>query len=403
MHVRHLTLSNFRNYATADIELKPGVNVLVGSNGQGKTNLVEAIQYVSTLRSHRVAGYEALIRVGQPQAIVRLLARWQDRENLIEVELNRDSPNRARVNRADVSRVRDILGYVTSVIFAPEDLRIIKEDPSDRRDFIDGLIVQSAPRFAGVYADYERVLKQRNTLLRSARAAKSNAGLSTLEAWDEQLVQYGSEIIAARVALVAKLEPLVNAAYAAIADEKNDPAIRVKSSILATVGFDDELEQSEYLTGSDKSVVAEIFAAKLLAVRDRELERGVTLVGPHRDDLVFTLGSLPAKGYISHGETWSYALALRLASVQLLKVETKTGDPILILDDVFAELDVTRRTRLANLVADNEQVIITAAVAADIPAELAASTYHVRAGVIAAESQGAGGIAPEGIHSQAAG
>jgi DNA replication and repair protein RecF len=384
MQVRHLTLSNFRNYATADMALQPGVNVLVGANGQGKTNLVEAIQYVSTLRSHRVAGYEALIRVGQPQAIVRLLARWQDRENLIEVELNRDSPNRARVNRADVSRVRDILGYVTSVIFAPEDLRIIKDDPSDRRDFIDTLIVQSAPRFAGVYADYERVLKQRNTLLRSARAAKSNSGLSTLEAWDEQLVQYGSEIIAARVALVAKLEPLVSAAYAAIADEKNDPGIRVKSSILATVGFDDELDQSEYLTEFDRAAVADIFAAKLLALRERELERGVTLVGPHRDDLVFTLGALPAKGYISHGETWSYALALRLASVQLLKVETKTGDPILILDDVFAELDVTRRTRLAQLVADNEQVIITAAVAADIPVELAASMFHVRAGIVEA-------------------
>ena len=400
MQVRHLTLSNFRNYETADIALQPGVNVLVGANGQGKTNLVEAIQYVSTLRSHRVAGYDALIRVDKPQAIVRLLARWQDRENLIEVELNRDSPNRARVNRADVSRVRDILGYVTSVIFAPEDLRIIKEDPSDRRDFIDGLIVQSSPRFAGVYADYERVLKQRNTLLRSARAAKSNAVLSTLEAWDEQLVQYGSEIIAARVALVAKLEPLVSAAYAAIADEKNDPAIRVKSSILATVGFDDELDQSEYLTEFDRSVVAEIFAAKLLALRERELERGVTLVGPHRDDLVFTLGALPAKGYISHGETWSYALALRLASVQLLKVETKTGDPILILDDVFAELDVTRRTRLAQLVADNEQVIITAAVAADIPTELSAVMFHVRAGVVgSAQIDPAGSLGERGDFS----
>ena len=388
MQVRHLTLSNFRNYATADIALQPGVNVLVGANGQGKTNLVEAIQYVSTLRSHRVAGYEALIRLGQPQAIVRLLARWQDRENLIEIELNRDSPNRARVNRADVSRVRDIVGYVTSVIFAPEDLRIIKEDPSDRRDFIDGLIVQSAPRFAAVFADYERVLKQRNTLLRSARAAKGNAGLSTLEAWDEQLVQYGSEIIAARVALVAKLEPLVHAAYAAIADEKNDPAIRVKSSILATAGFDDELDQSEYLTDSNRETVAEKFAAKLMAVRDRELERGVTLIGPHRDDLVFTLGELPAKGYISHGETWSYALALRLASVQLLRSETHTGDPILILDDVFAELDVTRRTRLAQLVADNEQVIITAAVAADIPVELAASMLYVRAGSVSISATG---------------
>ncbi len=388
MQVRHLTLSNFRNYATADIALQPGVNVLVGPNGQGKTNLVEAIQYVSTLRSHRVAGYEALIRLGQPQAIVRLLARWQDRENLIEIELNRDSPNRARVNRADVSRVRDTVGYVTSVIFAPEDLRIIKEDPSDRRDFIDGLIVQSAPRFAAVFADYERVLKQRNTLLRSARAAKGNAGLSTLEAWDEQLVQYGSEIIAARVALVAKLEPLVHAAYAAIADEKNDPAIRVKSSILATAGFDDELDQSEYLTDSNRETVAEKFAAKLMAVRDRELDRGVTLIGPHRDDLVFTLGDLPAKGYISHGETWSYALALRLASVQLLRSETHTGDPILILDDVFAELDVTRRTRLAQLVADNEQVIITAAVAADIPVELAASMLHVRAGSVSISATG---------------
>jgi DNA replication and repair protein RecF len=387
MFVKHLSLNNFRNYSTAEVELAPGVNLLVGPNGQGKTNLVEAIGYLATLRSHRVAGYLPLIKNAEPEiagATIRAMVTHESRDALIELELNRDSQNRARVNKSPVNRVRDILGYVNTVIFAPEDLDIIKKDPSNRRDFIDSLLVQVTPRFAGVFSDYERVLKQRNTLLRTARqtGAKGNS-LSTLDAWDESLIKFGSEIVAARVALVERLRPLVFEAYQSIAIANNEPKILVKSSLLGSLIPDgEETDDLEYIATSDFDEVANLYRAKLEKVRSKELERGITLVGPHRDDLVLLLSNLPAKGYASHGESWSYALALRLASIQLLKAETRSGDPILILDDVFAELDAGRRSRLAELVRNNEQVLITAAVAEDVPAELQAKVFNVKAGVI---------------------
>jgi DNA replication and repair protein RecF len=393
MFIKHLSLAHFRNYETAEVELQKGVNLFVGPNGQGKTNLVEAIRYLSTLSSHRVAGYIPMIRQQQAQAVIRALASHDDRDVLLELELNRENPNKARINKSPAQKVRDVLGYVNSVTFAPEDLDIIKRDPSNRRAFIDELVVQVWPRFAGVYADYDRVLKQRNTLLKTARqtGAKGNA-LSTLDAWDQSLVTYGAEIIAARVDLIERLRPHLFSAYQSIAIANNEPKILIKSSLLSAsiASYLDEEESSEFaeaefLNTSDRAEIEDLFRLKLQSVRNKELERGITLVGPQRDDLVLLLGSLPAKGYASHGESWSYALALRLASIALLRAETRSGDPILILDDVFAELDAGRRERLASMVKENEQVLITAAVAEDIPKELVATVFHVKAGVVSNE------------------
>lgn len=387
MLIKHISLANFRNYETAEVSFSPGVNLLVGPNGQGKTNLVEAIRYLSTLSSHRVAGYLPLIRHAQPeieQAVIRVIANHDGRDALLEVELNRSSPNRARINKANATRLRDILGYVNTVTFAPEDLDIVKKDPSNRRAFIDELLVQVSPRFAGVFTDYERVLRQRNTLLRTARqtSAKGTA-LSTLDAWDESLVKFGAEIVAARVALVDRLRPLLTEAYQSIAIANNEPRILTKSSLVgATLVDEDDPGALENIESSDVAEVEELFRAKLAQIRQNELDRGITMVGPHRDDLVLMLSDLPAKGYASHGESWSFALGLRLASISLLRSETRSGDPILILDDVFAELDAGRRSRLAELVANNEQVIITAAVGEDVPAELKARVFEVAAGEV---------------------
>jgi DNA replication and repair protein RecF len=342
---------------------------------------------MSTLSSHRVAGYLPLIRNAQPevdQAIIRVLANHDGRDALLELELNRSTPNRARINKATAPRVRDVLGYVNTVTFAPEDLDIVKKDPSNRRAFIDELLVQVSPRFAGVFSDYDRVLKQRNTLLRTARqTGAKGTSLSTLDAWDESLIKFGSEIVAARIALVERMRPLLTEAYQAIAIANNEPQILMKSSLLGdAVAEEDDSDSLEHIENSNESEVEQLFRSKLAQIRSRELDRGITMVGPHRDDLVLMLSDLPAKGYASHGESWSFALALRLASIDLLRAETRSGDPVLILDDVFAELDAGRRARLAELVANNEQVLITAAVGEDVPDELRAKVFNVFAGEV---------------------
>ncbi|MDE2591784.1 MAG: DNA replication/repair protein RecF [Actinomycetales bacterium] len=398
MFIKHLSLSNFRNYRSAEVGFQPGVTLLLGPNGQGKTNLVEAIRYLSSLNSHRVAGYQALIRreadgAQGASALIRAMASHDERDVMLEVELNTDSQNKARVNRADVPKVRDILGYVKTVTFSPEDLDIVRRDPTERRRFIDELIVQIWPRFAGVYADYERVLKQRNSLLKSARATGTRgASLSTLDAWDASLVKYGAEIISARLDLVRRIQPHVFQAYQAIALANNEPKIIVKSSISATGFMEEDDFGLEATSGNgvqgfaelptDRTELEDLFHVKLSEVRSKELERGLTLVGPQRDDLLLQLGNLPVKGFASHGESISYALALRLASIELLKAETRTGDPILILDDVFAELDEGRRNRLAELIASNEQVFITAADMGDVPDSLKMKRYDVTAGEV---------------------
>ena len=384
MFVKRVRLTNFRNYKNAEVELSPGVNLLHGSNGQGKTNLVEAVNFFASLSSHRVAGTTPLIKQGEQTAIISVDLAHEDRELLLEFELNADSPNRARLNKSPVAKPKDILGYLNSVIFAPEDLDIVKRDPTNRRAFIDQLIVQFTPRMLGVYSDYERVLKQRNTLLKSARATGTKGdALSTLSAWDESLVKLGSEIISARVVIAEKLTPGLISNYQAIAKSNNEPRMFIKSSILGSTAVDpDESEDLEYLETPDRDQIEQLFREKLERLRPKELERGITLVGPHRDDLVLILGSLPAKGYASHGESWSYALSLRLASLKILKAESRLGDPILILDDVFAELDADRRAKLAELVQGNEQVIITAAVIEDVPEALVAKRFSVVSGEI---------------------
>jgi DNA replication and repair protein RecF len=387
VEIKHLTLSKFRNHASTEVEFHPGVNLFAGDNGQGKTNLVEAVHYLATLSSHRTAGYIPLINWDSESAVIRARVAHAGREVLLDVELSRNNKNRVSVNRTPTTRTRDILGYVQTVTFAPEDLDIVKKDPGNRRKFIDDLLVQLSPKMAGVISDYERVLKQRNALLKSAKAnGVKGAALSTLDAWDSQLLTLGSKLIAARGILMERLNPIVESAYAEIAVTRNKPKMAMKSSIVAAgipgYGEDDDSEALDTLDHFDELSVYKTFEAKLREVRAKELERGLTLIGPQRDDLVLLLNGMPAKTYASHGEGWSYALSLKLASRELLKLDGNFGDPILILDDVFAELDAKRRDRLAALVMDNEQVLITAAVAEDVPDSLKAKMFHVEHGVV---------------------
>jgi DNA replication and repair protein RecF len=384
MYAKRVKLTNFRNYDSADIELTSGVNLIYGPNGQGKTNLVEALNFFAALDSHRVAGHTPLIKQGKTTAIISLELSHEKRDLLLEYEINADSSNRARLNKSEVAKPKDILGYLNSVIFAPEDLDIVKRDPSNRRAFLDQLIVQFNPRMHGVYSDYDRVLKQRNTLLKSARATGTKGdALSTLDAWDQALVKNGVEIIAARVAITEKLSPPLLSNYQNIAKSNNEPGMFIRSSVVESSKLDqDDLDTQDALNTTNKKELSGLFQQKLSTMRPKELERGITLVGPHRDDLQLNLGSLPAKGYASHGESWSYALSLKLASLEILKSESKLGDPILILDDVFAELDRDRREKLSDLVQQNEQVLITAAVIEDVPGNLLANKFEVRSGKV---------------------
>jgi len=383
VHVRHLNLADFRNYVTADVALVPGVNVVVGSNGQGKTNLVESLGYLSSLGSHRVSTDLALVRHGAQAAIVRALLAHNGREILVELQINSSGANRAQVSRAP-AKTRELPRYFSSVLFAPEDLALVRGDPGGRRRFLDGLLILRNPRLAGVISDYDRALRQRNTLLKSARAqGLRGASLSTLDVWDERLIGLGSEIIAARLALVDALRPRVAAAYLAIAGSDHGPKLASQLSILSShPDADDDAGTERTDEALPMTELVERFGAVLGGLRRRELERGLTLVGPHRDDLVLELNSLPAKGYASHGESWSFALALKLASAELLRAESSAGDPVLILDDVFAELDEPRRERLAAAIGDYEQVLITAAVENDIPAGLRQNLIRIRGGEV---------------------
>jgi DNA replication and repair protein RecF len=385
----HLSLTDFRNYSEADVPFRAGPNLIVGRNGQGKTNLVEALGFLSTLGSHRVSSDKALIRSGKDAAIIRARLEHNGREITAEVQINRTGLNRAQVNRS-VIRTRELPRYFSSVLFAPEDLSLVRGDPSGRRKFLDQLLVLRAPRIAGVLADYERVLKQRNTLLKSARSSGAKGSqLTTLDIWDERLVGLGSEIIDERAALVRSLGDPVRQAYQAVAGEDHGPALVSTLSILGTdeenQGIDGNGILDEASLPADPlspSGTADAFRAALARLRRQELDRGLTLAGPHRDDLVFLLNALPAKGYASHGESWSFALALKLAAAELLRRDSASGDPVLILDDVFAELDRSRRARLATAVAGFEQVLITAAVLEDVPEQFTAHTIHIEAGLV---------------------
>ncbi|MDO5684342.1 MAG: DNA replication/repair protein RecF, partial [Propionibacteriaceae bacterium] len=373
MYVDHLTLADYRSYRSVDVALAAGVTVFVGSNGQGKTNLVEAIEYLSTLSSHRVASEVPLVRAGAERAVVRAGVRAglaDDRRILLEIEINPGRANRARLNRSPLPRPRDLVGMLRTVVFSPEDLSVIKGDPAARRAFLDALVVNRWPRMAGVRADYDRILKQRNALLKSMsgrHGASDEYADATLEVWNTQLAAVGSELLEARLDTLADLMPHAAAAYAGIAPTNN----------VAVADYRCSMELGE---AKDRAGLADGLVAAMVEKRADEIRRGVSLVGPHRDDVLFSLGELPAKGYASHGESWSYALSLKLGSFQLLRADGI--EPVLVLDDVFAELDVTRRERLAAGVIDAEQVLVTAAVGADVPEMLSGRRFRVAAGEV---------------------
>jgi DNA replication and repair protein RecF len=379
MYVSGLQLTDFRSWSEIELELGRGPTALIGANGQGKTNLVEAVGYVATLASHRVAADAPLVRSGAERAVVRARVERDGRQTLVELELNPGKANRARINRSPVPRAREVLGVLRSVLFAPEDLSLVRGDPSERRRFLDDLLVARTPRMAGVRADYERVLKQRNALLKTAFLAKRSGGgdMRTLDVWDAHLSSSGAELLAARLDLTEAMRPHIEAAYKEISNGQGETGVTYKSSL------GDAMPDS-----ADREVLGAALLSELARVRPQEVERGVSLVGPHRDELVLTLSSagtpLPVKGYASHGESWSVALALRLASYTLLRDDAPgtDGEPVLVLDDVFAELDVGRRQRLAELVQGAEQVLVTAAVPDDVPEALIGGRYDVHDGTV---------------------
>ncbi|GAC57731.1 DNA replication and repair protein RecF [Gordonia hirsuta DSM 44140 = NBRC 16056] len=374
MFVRELALTDFRSWDRVELELEPGPTIFVGRNGFGKTNLLESLFYVATLRSHRVSGDGPLVRTGATAARVFTTVHNEGRELSVDLTIAAQGANKAQINTAPVRRTREILGILRTVLFAPEDLALVRGDPGERRRFLDEIVVQLRPLAAGSRADYERVLRQRSALLKTAGAAmrRSSADadsvMSTLDVWDEQLAQFGAEVTADRLAVIAQLDPLVTQAYASIAPHSRPAHIAYRSAagpeVDASPGGPAAVEE-----------IRQILAQRLHEVRSKEIDRGLCLIGPHRDDLFLGLGTEPAKGFASHGESWSFALALRLACVDLLR--TDGVEPVIMLDDVFAELDTARRQKLAEFTASAEQLLITAAVGEDIPQVLAGRRISV--------------------------
>ena len=383
MFVTHLSLADFRSWSLAELEFGPGVTTLTGRNGQGKTNLVEAIDYLATLGSHRVASDAPLIRAGTPRAIVRarVQAGIDDPRTLaLEIEIHAGRANKASLNRGPLKRPRDLLGALRAVLFSPEDLALVKGDPAARRRFLDELITQRWPRLAGVRADYDRVLRQRSTLLKSLSGRRGAVGpdaAATLEVWDDALARLGGELLHARLQTLADMVGHVSDAYVAIAPTNNVAVAAYRSSSL---GMDPQPGDPVDDSVLSPDELATALRERMVERRGEEIARGLSLVGPHRDDLVLSLGRLPAKGYASHGESWSFALALRLGAYELLRSDGV--EPVLILDDVFAELDEVRRARLADRIVAAEQVIVTAAVASDVPESLAGRRYVIDSGTV---------------------
>ena len=359
MFISHLSLQDFRSYKNLELPLTTGTHIFIGENGEGKTNIVEAVMYLALLSSHRISSDAPLIKLGAERGYIRAKVSDSDRDTLIELEINNGKANRAKVNQNPVRSQRAISGLVKAICFSPEDLDLVRGDPSERRTFLDHLLIQRNPRLGGVISDYEKALKQRNTLL------KARAPESTLHPWNEHLANFGGEVIAARLKLIKDLTPHLMNSYENISVKKK-PSLEYKSN-LENLSEDKDANKTELLK-------------KIGEVSYQERERGISLVGPHRDDLLLNLGEHPVKGFASHGESWSIALSLRLASYLLLKAD---GDnPILILDDVFSELDQSRRERLAKLTESTEQTFITVAVANDLPEGLTGKKYNVVAGVV---------------------
>lgn len=398
MYLEHLSLTDFRSYAQVDLALGPGVTVLVGYNGIGKTNLMEAIGYLATLSSHRVSTDAPLLRFGTERALVRARLVRGNRTTVLELEINAGRANRGRINRSNPVRARDLLGICQTVLFAPEDLALVKGDPSNRRRFLDELLASLIPHHAATRADYDRVLKQRNALLKSARAGKfTSAHEATLDVWDQHMAKAGAELLHARLELVERLRPHLTRAYAGLTDASKPADATYRSTLQKEVDDDGgpagagqrtaaggPSTEKEDLRLLSVQQLTELYVQAFADSRKKELDRGISLVGPHRDDLELMLGQAPAKGYASHGETWSMCLSLRLASYYVMLDDARTGGsaPILILDDVFAELDVQRRRKLAAIVSGAEQVLVTAAVDADIPEELSGRRVKVIPGGI---------------------
>jgi DNA replication and repair protein RecF len=414
VYLSRLALTDFRSYAAVDLSLDPGVSTLIGANGQGKTNVVEAVGYLATLGSHRVASDGPLVRHGAERAILRGAVTSAERDSLVEIEINPGRANRARLNRSPVSRPRQVLGVLRTVLFAPEDLSLVKGDPEQRRRYLDDILVARAPRYAAVRGDYERVLRQRTALLKSLRGrpwarqlagagragprhgspdegfpadsggdgATGGSAATTLDVWDEHLATKGAELLAARISLTGALRPLVAKAYTAVSGESAAASIAYRQAFSINIpgqrngAGDAERPEPE----PDAERLAAWLREALALARAEEIERGVCLVGPHRDELELRIGDLPARGYASQGESWSAALALRLAAFELLR--ENGDDPVLLLDDVFAELDSGRRERLAAVAAGAEQVIVTAAVAQDVPQVLAGARFEVAEGSV---------------------
>lgn len=379
MWVQALSLTDFRSYEQADIEFSPGVTAFIGLNGQGKTNIVEAIAYLSTLSSHRVAHDAPLVRSGAEHAVVRARVCEDDRSVSVDLQINPGGANKVRINRAPATRARDILGIVRSIVFAPEDLSMVRGDPGDRRRFLDEMTIQRHPRISGVRADYDKVLRQRNALLKSAAGRSSTSMRQTLAAWDEQLVEFGADIIRNRRDFVADLTPHVQRAYERIAGTAQvNVRYRPSSPAIANA----TLMKEDSIDEPSVDALREAFFTDLGERLDDEFRRGVTLVGPHRDELELELDGFPVKGYASHGESWSMALSLRLGAAEVLRDDDV--DPIIILDDVFAELDTQRRRHLADMVHTSTQVFVTAAVAQDVPQELDGARFTVEKGRVSA-------------------
>jgi DNA replication and repair protein RecF len=395
VYLEKLSLTDFRSYAQVDLALEPGVTVLVGYNGIGKTNLMEAIGYLANLSSHRVSSDAPLLRFGTERALIRAKLVRGEQSTVLELEINGNRANRGRINRSNPVRARDILGICQTVLFAPEDLALVKGDPSNRRRFLDELLVSLMPRHSATRSDYDRVLKQRNALLKSGRAGKFTAGHeATLDVWDQHMARAAAQLLHARLELVERLRPHLTKAYAQLTDGSKVADAIYRSTLQDLL--DDDGAGAAY--AAEPAAVGRVEDLRVLSVdelteryvqafsasRRKELERGISLVGPHRDDVELILGEAPAKGYASHGETWSMCLSLRLASYYVMLDDARTGGsaPILILDDVFAELDVQRRRKLAAIVSGAEQVLVTAAVDADIPEELAGRRVKVVPGGI---------------------
>lgn len=378
MWLSSLQLTSFRNYTEVRVALHPGPVLFYGPNGEGKTNLVEAMHFASTLSSHRISGYQSLIQQGKAATQIAVTGSHGGRELLVGLELAAKSQNRYFVNGNQIRKTADVIGLIGSVIFAPEDLDLIRRDPSDRRQFLDSSVAQLKPRLAGVQGDYERVLKQRNALLKSARQTKT-PDLSTLDIWDDQLVSLGVEIILSRLELVSLLGPLLSDFYSKLSGEGEE----IKLTLVSAIGDDDDLSELP----SDRDLLANMFYDQLAQHRTRELDRGLTLVGPHRDELLIQKNQLVARNHASQGEAWSLALGLKLALASLFRDASNLGDPVLLLDDVFAVLDAGRRQRLLEFVLSYEQVIVTAADRKMAPKIQWAQVFRVSGGEVIEEDQ----------------